>query len=492
MVNFLRAMYLPNQFVYRKEESVPNVFLYQNLDVLKNELITLTPTNSRREIEAYLEQQSAPVDKLDFDEKSYILKVREAYSQAGRWSSESTGVPSVTTTTIEELVKEEPTPQQVTSPLEQVAPASQIAPQVPPTPPQQDLTRPELPAGKTLIAPEQKPDVTPAAPQIQQKAPETPPQEPREQIIKSQTNVRTYKYPKEPQIYDERYHPAMTPDMHTGRRFINLAQEAGRGNIILPIRGERVLKSVNEERFDTDEAQKVKELDILINQIKSKETVQKQIIESQKIKSEEDTKKTSLEEQTRKEKESALRKVQEEFARSEEGKKEAERKMAEEQRVRAEKEARAKEQAMREQERLEKLRNQEDLLRRQKEELIKKQKQEMAAQTPLQPQPIPLQQAQKEDSPTTPNIIWGVVITTYQNNRVPVPSVVVLVRNQRSEVVRAVKTNAQGKFGITTPLINGSYTVEVDKERKSGLNFPVTAIEAKGGPIPTLEITGKV
>ena len=44
----------------------------------------------------------------------------------------------------------------------------------------------------------------------------------------------------------------MTPDMHIGRRFINLAEEAGGGEIILHIRGERVLKSFGSTQFDTE------------------------------------------------------------------------------------------------------------------------------------------------------------------------------------------------------------------------------------------------
>ena len=50
IVNFIKAMYLPNQYVYRKEEEVPQVFQYQNLDVLRNELITLTPTTTKKKI----------------------------------------------------------------------------------------------------------------------------------------------------------------------------------------------------------------------------------------------------------------------------------------------------------------------------------------------------------------------------------------------------------------------------------------------------------
>ena len=78
-----------------------------------------------------------------------------------------------------------------------------------------------------------------------------------------------------------------------------------------------------------------------------------------------------------------------------------------------------------------------------------------------------------------------------QGRKVPVPAVVAVIRNQRNEVVRAVKTGVQGKFGITSPLINGSYTIEVDREKRSGLTYAVTAFEAKGEPIPAVEIVGK-
>lgn len=480
IINFLKAMLLPNQFVYRKQEEVPNVFLYQNLDVLRSELITLTPTSSRRKIEAYLEQQEAPFDKLDIDEKSYILKVKEAYSSGYAGFSTS----SVSTTFAEDV----PQPDTIASSnMEKVnamvAPAdtpmlnesAQVTTSTPVTitpapivPPVQNLTELELPAPK----PWQSQPIQPTpAPQVVQKtqAEPTPPIAQNE-IIRRDTAIHHETVKKQPQVQDSYYSPTMTPDMHAGRRFINLAGEAGRGEIILPIRGERVLKSIGSAQFDRDETekelQKVQQLDELINQIKSKEVVQKQLIESQKIKDEEEAKKRRLAEETQGAKQQEVIKIDEE-----------EKRLAEE---------KARERVAQEQDRLQKLRDQEEHLRQQKEALITPKTAEIADQT------IPLKPAQIVESPTTANIIWGLVVTNYQGGKVPVPGVVVVIRNQRNEVVRAVKTSTQGKFGITTPLINGAYTVEVDKEKKSGLIFELTAFEAKGGPIPTMEVVGKV
>ncbi|MFA5776483.1 MAG: hypothetical protein WC988_02930, partial [Patescibacteria group bacterium] len=323
-------------------------------------------------------------------------------------------------------------------------------------------------------------------PQVVQKT------QPQQSQIRTQASNRRYQQQTSPHVQDGYYSPTMTPDMHAGRRFINLAEEAGRGEIVLPIRGERVLKSFRNEQFDQNEAekesQKVQQLDNLINQIRSKEVIQKQIIESQKIKEIDEAKKRRLEDETRKAKQQEVINISEENRRAQERVKlEAERQKAEEERRLAEEKAR--EQAVKEQERLQGLRDQENLLKQQREELLKKQVQ---VQTKPEPRAIPLKPAQIEESPNTPNIIWGMVVTIYQGNKVPVPAVVVVVRNQRKEVVRAVKTSGQGKFGITTPLINGLYTIEVDKEKKSGLIFDITAIEAKGEPIPTIEMVGKV
>ncbi|MFA5881041.1 MAG: hypothetical protein WC834_02505, partial [Eubacteriales bacterium] len=377
IVNFLKAMLLPNQFVYRKQEEIPNVFLYQNLDVLRNELITLTPTSSRRKIEAYLEQQEVPVDKLDFDEKSYILKVREAYSSGYAGFSSS----SVTASVIEAVTPSEPinveeTPQIVKPQVDATTPDKNA--QVTTSTQIQNLTELKLPAPRSwqsqpvavLATPTVKPTETRSAttPQVVQKI--QPQQSQQENIIKSQIRAQAsskrYQQQRSPQVQGGYYSPTMTPDMHAGRRFINLTGETERGEIILPIRNERILKSFSNAQFEQDEAekesQKVQQLDNLINQIKSKEVVQKQIIESQRIKETDEAKKRLLEEETRKAKQQEIINISEENKRTQEkARLEAERQKAEEERRLAEEKAR--EQAVKEQERLQGLRDQENLLK---------------------------------------------------------------------------------------------------------------------------------
>lgn len=478
VVNFLRAMFLPNQFVYRKEESIPGVFLYQNLDVLRSELITLTPTNSRRKIEAYLEQQEAPLDKLDIDEKGFILKVKEAYSHADYWPAQGTGMPrtpTVTTTVVEDFDQETPGTQETQGTITPVSPG---------VPPQQSLGQLELPAG----TPSSTTQPAVALPNVASTSKQP------EQKIRTHASTQAYKPVNQPQVSNRYYSPTITPDMRAGRMFINLSQEASRGEIVLPIRGERTLKSVQEQEFESGEKQKIEELDALINTVKSKELVQKQLIMAQKLKEQEEAKKRALEEETKKLAEKTM--AQEQLDKGAQEKNQAE------ENAKRQKEAKAREEALKEREQLEKLLQQEEALREQKEELLKKQQEEerlRAAQlaqanrpgAQTQSQSIPLQPAQVDEAPTVPNIVWGIVTTSFQNSKVGVPGVVVVIRNQKGEVVRAIKTSTQGKFGITTPLINGSYTIEVDKEKKSGLTFAVTALEAVGGLIPTLEIASK-
>jgi len=82
VVNFFRAVYSPNQRVWRKQPAPPSVFSYQNLAMVKQELITLAPTSSRRKLEEYLEHQDKKLglDELDILENEYIMKVRRAFA----------------------------------------------------------------------------------------------------------------------------------------------------------------------------------------------------------------------------------------------------------------------------------------------------------------------------------------------------------------------------------------------------------------------------
>jgi len=69
--------------------------------------------------------------------------------------------------------------------------------------------------------------------------------------------------------------------------------------------------------------------------------------------------------------------------------------------------------------------------------------------------------------------------------------ILILVKNSRGDTVRALKTNSLGQFVVSTPLPNGSYTVEVSSSNKTDLTFAIIPVEVKGEIIPTLDVVGK-
>jgi len=87
--------------------------------------------------------------------------------------------------------------------------------------------------------------------------------------------------------------------------------------------------------------------------------------------------------------------------------------------------------------------------------------------------------------PPAPNIISGMV---FDKNGEIVEGAILEIRNPEGIPVRALKTNKLGQFIIATPLENGQYEIEVEKE---GLNFDIIKFEAKGEMIPPFEIRAK-
>jgi len=87
--------------------------------------------------------------------------------------------------------------------------------------------------------------------------------------------------------------------------------------------------------------------------------------------------------------------------------------------------------------------------------------------------------------PPGPNIVSGMV---FDKNGEIVEGAILEIRNMDGMPVRALKTNKLGQFIIATPLENGQYEIEVEKE---GLNFDIIKLEAKGEIIPPIEIKAK-
>lgn len=82
IVFFFKAVYRNNQRVWKKEIVVPTAFNYQNLNVVKQEMVTLAPTTSRRKLEEYLDSygKNVAVDPLDINTKKYDDLLKETYA----------------------------------------------------------------------------------------------------------------------------------------------------------------------------------------------------------------------------------------------------------------------------------------------------------------------------------------------------------------------------------------------------------------------------
>jgi hypothetical protein len=67
-------------------------------------------------------------------------------------------------------------------------------------------------------------------------------------------------------------------------------------------------------------------------------------------------------------------------------------------------------------------------------------------------------------------------------------NMVVIIKDQDGDPVRALKTNRLGQFAITTPLESGDYTAEVSSQTK---NFAIMKIKATGSALPVIDFHEK-
>ena len=86
---------------------------------------------------------------------------------------------------------------------------------------------------------------------------------------------------------------------------------------------------------------------------------------------------------------------------------------------------------------------------------------------------------------TFPNVINGVIIDAQGNY---LEGVVVVIHDRDGLPVRALKSNKLGQFTGSTPLPNGVYTVEMEKD---SLMFDVLQIDLTGQVLPPIKIAAK-
>ncbi len=86
---------------------------------------------------------------------------------------------------------------------------------------------------------------------------------------------------------------------------------------------------------------------------------------------------------------------------------------------------------------------------------------------------------------STPNVINGIVTDTAGNY---LDGVVVVIYDKDGLPVRALKTNKLGQFSGATPLPNGKYTIQLEKDN---LSFDVLQITLSGQILPPIMISAK-
>jgi len=86
--------------------------------------------------------------------------------------------------------------------------------------------------------------------------------------------------------------------------------------------------------------------------------------------------------------------------------------------------------------------------------------------------------------PEVPNLITGIIKDSREN---PLPNILVEIKDDRGNPVRAFKTNIIGQFASATPLANGVYTISFEDPKKEN-KFEYIEIKAVGEIILPLEI----
>ncbi len=500
IVNFVKSVYSPTQRIWRREPTVPSAFMYDNLAVVRQELITLAPTSSRRRLEEYLEYKviDGTEDPLDIPEREYILKVRNAFGDSAPARSGVVGL------------LEPNLPASYPSSAG-YGPSNYIPPQPsePPTPEEptkQEYQKPQEYSQPEIASPPQQSQSSPvaSAPPVQPVTQSTTPQPQRSSEIRKGSSR------------PHRKHPSiglspMTPDMHSGRRFINLVP--GSGELVLPIRGERVIRSSDEMEVEEDIRDRAAKLNDLLNRIKrdtgittkDKPVIQQSYTSNQPVAAPTPsvTQPTIPINQNYVAQTEApripdtavpdivIRQEAQNMAqelKSQQDRIALEITKLESKKIASQKEASEKDAKLQEL-KVEKEKTQFDYeaLQRQISDLQDKFKQKLSVTPPPAPKPVNYGYGGTPVSDSKPNSIMGTVKTKEGNVK---EGILLIVKNEKGEAVRAVKTNALGQFRLTTPVANGKYTIEVASQ-DTGSTFDIISVEAKGVVIPQVEINGK-
>ena len=476
IMNFYKSITAPTQRKWRKELQLPTAFLYDNLAIVQHEMITLAPTSSRRKLEEYLKSKldENVDDPLDIPEKSYVMKLKEVYQNDSSFNAPTYGAP-VGILVEEPLLPEPSEPVQLLDniPLDkEVISATQkvvdnISVPFPETKAIKNTNSTQV-VEKTMAGDIQQPVVT-----------ENPPpvvlQKSRSVYSKNDPrNLRNRKIVEDASQVnelDQFSYMSVTPDMHSGRKFTNLLPSDGQ--IILPIRGERVLSSSQDAVLDSDIQNKARQLEELLQKISNEEgVVVKKPISNTPVRVDKEAE--EMAEKLKKQNESLTSEIERLKEQINKGKSMSVETGDQEQL-------------------LKKLESQKgDIvssyseLKEQVKELQRKLDEKVKVSTGEEY--INKMKNQLPVLTNTPNVLTGVVRDISGKF---LSDTLVIVKNSHGDTVRALKTNSLGQFTVSTPLPNGTYTVEVSPFNKTNLSFAIIPIEVKGEVISTLDVVGK-
>lgn len=590
LVNFIKSVYSPTQMVWRKTVALPSAFLYDSLNVMKQELITLAPTTSRRKLEEYLDysHKTLPRDPLDIPEAEYIMKVRQM-SQNTRGNS----APSQSTNNaVSETYTSSIAPRPISSFISQTAPQPKATPVV------EKVTEPvtkekssvnfgsfvsklesnigsaiknitTIPAKDAAVSPvtkapvEEKPVTKVVAEEIKPPVRRVEYAEPINNVqvstISSAAPVREASAPTPRRVtpvartpqpiqrhMDSPIYSTLTPDRHSGRKFTSFLPE--QGELILPIRGERMLKTSDQVKMEESLEEKTEKLQLLLNQIRhsngqvpssisSDDTSEEHqfveeapleptpikpipskndLVANMSIKGGKVTEsikdykvevepivnipsiKNQVVEQPRpafvpapvisSNIDKAMAEVSKEAL--DQLTKRRESILNELSSLRSTNDPSIKDKVTSLQKTLQQVNAQYQQLKKQFQDVehLSQAQSNLVAATTVKPRPASESTISNAPSLNKANTLWGFVKTDIGK---PVTDIVVIVKNMRGEPVRATKTNALGQFTLTTPINNGKYNIEVSSNNKSGLLFDIISVEASGNVIPPVEFTGR-
>ena len=273
---------------------------------------------------------------------------------------------------------------------------------------------------------------------------------------------------------------SITPDMHSGRKFTNLLPSVG--ELVLPIKGERVLRTSDQVKVEDDIKEKTARLQKLLMRIKEKENISPAI----SIPAAREAEKPVVE--VAKEAESVVKNLQE---RNEKLNSDIEtlRKTIQQGKSMSLETSSQEEQLRGLMDQKEKIASSYTELGKKYEELQKELEERKKSNVASEA----AQFSQKSSGiipviTREPNVVSGIV---KDSEGKLLSNILLIVKNQKNEAVRAFKTNTMGQFLLLTPMDKGVYTVEVSPSNNLTETFAIIPVEVKGDVIPPMEFVGK-